>query len=218
MRTRLKNRVHDVIDRQGLAVSPPTCSDMFGKAGSEWLRQVALPASERCLLDELLSGIAFLEKQIRSSDRRIKEMFDNDPVAQRLKTIPGIGVFFSTLIRLELDDIRRFPSPEKLHAYAGLVPSTYQSGDTLRHGRLTKQGNHWLRWAMVEAVVPAIRSNTQLAHLHAQQKARKNDVRKANIVLARRLLTIVYRVWTQERVFEPYRKEHEKNRAAFSAL
>lgn len=218
MRTRLKNRVHDVIDRQGLAAGHPPCADLFGKAGSEWLRHAALPESERRLLDELLSGIEFITGQIRTSDRRVRRIFDSDPVAQRLKTIPGIGVFFSVLIRLEIDDIRRFPAPEKLHAYAGLIPSTYQSGNTLRHGRLIKQGNRWLRWAMVEAVSPAARGNLQLGRLHTWQKKRKNDSRRANIIVARRLLTIVYRVWAQEREFVEYKKEHAKNRVAFSAL
>ena len=211
MRTRFKNRVHDVIDRQGGLVGRPQCSDLFGKAGRVWLESVVLPSSERRLLDELLAGIDFTIRQIRASDRRIKQLFDADPVAQRLSTIPGIGIFFAVLIRLEIDDVRRFDGPEKLHAYAGLIPSTHQSGDTLRHGKLTKQGNRWLRWAMIEAVGPAVRSNWQLKQKHERQKERKNDSRKANVIMGRHLLTLVYRVWTQEREFEVYRKDHVKS-------
>jgi hypothetical protein len=39
-------------------------------------------------------------------------------------------------------------------SYAGIVPSTYASGGKVWHGKLTKQGNRWLRWAIVEAVIP----------------------------------------------------------------
>ncbi len=50
----------------------------------------------------------------------------------------------------EIGEIDRFPSSKKLQGYAGLVPSTYSSGDSIRHGRITKQGSRWLRWTMIE--------------------------------------------------------------------
>jgi len=37
-----------------------------------------------------------------------------------------------------------------LPLFAGLVPSTYSSGDKIAHGRITKQGSKWLRWTMIE--------------------------------------------------------------------
>lgn len=65
-----------------------------------------------------------------------------------LKTIPGIGEFFARLIDAEIDDIARFRNPKKLAAYAGLVPSTYSSGGKTFHGKIIKEGNKWLRWAV----------------------------------------------------------------------
>ena len=43
--------------------------------------------------------------------------------------------------------MERFPSPKKFASYTGLIPSTYASGARITHGRLTKEGNKWLRWA-----------------------------------------------------------------------
>ena len=71
-----------------------------------------------------------------------------------VRTIPGFGRFFSVLVVHEIGTIRRFSTPEKLSAYAGLVPSVHASGGQVFHGRLTKQGKKWLRWAVVEAVRP----------------------------------------------------------------
>lgn len=51
------------------------------------------------------------------------------------------------LIRYEVGDTNRFPSPEKFASYTGLVPSTYASGGKVHHGKLTKQGNKFLRRA-----------------------------------------------------------------------
>jgi hypothetical protein len=56
----------------------------------------------------------------------------------------------------------RFGSPAKLCCYAGLVPSTRSSGGKTYHGRLTSEGNHWLRWALIEAVVPASYADVEI--------------------------------------------------------
>ena len=121
---------------------------------------------------------------------------------RRVSTIPGLGRFFSVLVANEIGDIRRFATPEKLCAYAGLVPSVYASGGKVFHGRLTKQGNKWLRWAMVEAVRPAVKSDPELRAYYERLRHRKGP-NPAKVATARRLLTIIHRVLSQER---PYRK------------
>jgi transposase len=60
------------------------------------------------------------------------QLKENDEIVERLKTILGIGEFFAMLIRHEIDKIERFPTSNKLCAYAGLVPSTYSSGPGAR--------------------------------------------------------------------------------------
>lgn len=85
----------------------------------------------------------------------VKEIHRKDNDAQLLATIPGVGVTLATLISTEIDGIERFPSPSKLCSYAGLVPSTHSSGGKTYHGKITSEGNRWLRWALVEATVPA---------------------------------------------------------------
>jgi len=90
-------------------------------------------------LVELRTFIGLLE----SSLVQLKE---NDEIVEHLKTILGIGEFFAMLIRHEIDKIERFPTSNKLCAYAGLVPSTYSSGGKTYHGSIIKQGNKYLRW------------------------------------------------------------------------
>ncbi len=57
---------------------------------------------------------------------------------------------------------REVTTPQKMASYAGLVSSTYASGGRVWHGRLTKQGNKYLRWALVEAVWLAIRNDVSV--------------------------------------------------------
>ena len=73
-----------------------------------------------------------------------------DAVVRRLSTIPGVGILSALLLLLELWDIERFPSRKKLASYVGIVPSVYQTGQTLRGGPLTKRGNRYVRWVLVQ--------------------------------------------------------------------
>lgn len=116
----------------------------------------------------------------------------------------------------EIDDISRFRDEQKLCAYAGLVPSTYASGGKVFHGRVTKTGNKWLRWAFVEAVSPAIRSDADLFAYYERLRIRK-DANAARVATARRLLTIVYRVLSQDRLYER-RNRRATRRLASAAL
>lgn len=115
-------------------------------------------------------------------------------------TIPGFGLFFAALVVTEIGAIRRFGSPGKLWSYAGLVPSVHASGGKVFHGRLTKQGNKWLRWAAGEAVRPAIVTDRELRQYYERVRLRRGR-NSAKVATARRLLTIVYQVMRDERVF-----------------
>jgi transposase len=125
----------------------------------------------------------------------------DDKKVKLLRSIPGLGPFFSVLVAKEIDDISRFRDEKKLCAYAGLVPSTYASGGKVFHGRITKTGNKWLRWAFIEAVQPAIRCDEDLLAYYQRLKIRKG-ANAAKVATARRLLTIVYRVLSQGRLYQ----------------
>jgi len=70
------------------------------------------------------------------------------------------------------------------------------------HGHITKQGSSWLRWAALEAVYPAIKKDLVLRTLYSWL-ARKKGPNVAKIAVARRLLTIIYRMLTEKRDFIP---------------
>lgn len=99
---------------------------------------------------------------------------------------------------VEIADVRRFSSPAHLHSYAGVIPSTYASGERMYHGRITKQGSRWLRWAVLEAVYPATKKDLGLRVLYSRLAKRKGP-NAAKIAVARRLLTIIYRVLIEKR-------------------
>jgi transposase len=200
--TMVKNRVHTLVDRHPELSRPvASWSDLFGKAGRAWLEQLELPAGEAHLLRTDLDLLEAIQEHIKNSNRWVSQLARKDARAKLLATIPGIGDFFGVLLAVEIDDVGRFSRPQKLAAYAGLVPSTYASGGYIHHGRITKRGNKWIRWACIEAVYPAVRQDPQLAVLYQRLKVAKG-ANVAKVAVAKRLLTIAYRVLREGR---PYR-------------
>lgn len=69
-----------------------------------------------------------------------------------ITTIPGIGNRMGAMILAEIGDISRFDSPDKLLAYSGISPSTYQSGKLSNaYAHMEKRGSRYLRYALFNA-------------------------------------------------------------------
>ncbi len=202
VQTMVKNRICDILDRYPEVLSQaPEISDLFGTAGMQWLGLTVLPGEDNRLLNSELELLKFLKEKISQSNGIVKNLAKGDARARLLKSIPGIGPFFSILILYEIDDISRFSGEKKLCAYAGLVPSTHASGGKVYHGRITKTGSKWLRWAAIEAAQTAVRSDSEFHTYYQRIKIRKGT-NAAKVATARRLLTIVYRLLRQGRFYE----------------
>lgn len=192
MRTQAKNRITTIFDRYPEETKKfKAQTDLFGKKGRDQLNEVPLREADRALIDRELNYIDIVNVFIKEIEEVIEQNFVESKSAQTLKTIPGIGKFFSMLIDAEIGDIKRFKSEKALACYAGLVPSTYSSGGTTHHGRLIGRNNKLLRWAFVEAVIPAIASDEKLRFEYDLLRKRMN-FNKAKAVMGRKLLTIVY--------------------------
>jgi len=213
VQTMVKNRIYTILDRHPEAVSgAPDVSDLFGASGMAWLKQVVLSGQDNQLLASELELLEILKRKSSEGNGMVKELAKGDKRVKLLRSIPGLGPFFSVLVAKEIDDIGRFRDEKKLCAYAGLVPSTYASGGKVFHGRITKTGNKWLRWAFIEAVQPAISCDADLFAYYQRLRMRK-DANAAKVATARRLLTIVYRVLSQERLYERRNKRARRSLA-----
>jgi transposase len=203
MRTRVKSRIHALVDSQLL---PPDVLkakpiNLFSKKGMKWLRSLKWDkAEDKKLVESHLRVMEAVNQEISTTNDMVKDLYEKDSDAQLLATIPGIGITLAVLISTEIDGIERFPSTSKLCSYAGLVPSTHSSGGKIYHGRITSEGNKWIRWALVEAAVPA-------SYADAEIKKRIDTFRKtkganvAKTAVARWLLKIVYHILKERRPY-----------------
>ncbi len=208
LRTMVKNRIHSLVDGQAPAVREAgnRFTDLVGAAGSAWLQTVELPEIERRLLDGELALLGALRERIAQSDVLVRHLAAGDARVRYLRTIPGVGPFFSVLIAHEIGDSRRFARPEKLSAYTGLVPSVHASGGKIFHGRLTKQGNKWLRWAMIEAVRPAGRIDPEIRAHYERVRQRKgpNPAKRQRLGACSRSCIVFSR--SSDRIDDPPRR------------
>jgi transposase len=217
MRTRVKNRIHDLVDSQLLSKemlrSKP--KRLFSKEGMRWLNSLEwAKAEDRKTVESDLRLVGYLNEEISASNKMVEKLYMGDRDAQLLSTIPGIGTTLAMLISTEIDGVGRFSSPSKLCSYAGLVPSTHSSGGKTYHGKITLEGNRWLRWALVEAVVPASYADTEIrTRLNTLRKIKNVNVAKT--IMARWLLKVVYHVLKENRPYVPADPAAMQVRAAF---
>lgn len=98
-------------------------------------------------LKHTIKLIRELTIEINEIDAEIKKMMDS--IASPITTIPGIGYNMGAMIISEIGDFNRFSSPDKILAYAGLSPSTYQSGQLNNcYSHMEKRGSRYLRYAL----------------------------------------------------------------------
>jgi transposase len=204
LKTMLKNRIHQVVNRNHIETSGFT--DIFGVGGRKFLNLLELSYPDRDILRQDLACFDFISEQIRHTEGWIDESLKENKYRKIIKSIPGFGKMLSALVALEIADINRFNYPGKLSAYAGLVPSTYASGGKISHGNLLSCCNRWLRYAFVEASWIAIVNSPYFRGLYTRIKVKKGS-KTAIVVVARRLSEVVYHCLKENRSYEerPYK-------------
>ena len=196
-RTRLKNRILGLLNREGCRV---TASDPFGKKGRVQIDSLALSAPVRKMVDSNLLSSDLLSSQISELDQEIEQIALTDSVVGYLRTIDGIGSFTALAIRAVVGQIERFDNVKAFAAYSGLIPGYRQSAEHIRHGPITKQGSATLRWVLIQAVPHAVRHSDYLKRLY-RRLCFRSSVAKARVAVAHAMVRIVYHVWKEARPY-----------------
>lgn len=192
MRTRVLQRMRALLLRQGLG-DPPT-KRLRSAAGQAWLDALVLPPQAQRVLITLRQIERDLCAQLAPVEADIAREACGDPIVQRLQQVHGIGPVLGLMLRAEIGDIARFPTPGQLASYAGLVPQVDSSARRTRYGRITKDGSPWLRWALVAVGVQTLRRQDPLGRWGRKLAVRKGAM-KAQVALAREMCGEIMDVW-----------------------
>jgi len=195
--TRIKNRLHNLLQRRNLRCPQPS---LFSPAGQHWLHTLQLPSLDRLQVRHLLTQLAVLQQELDETDRLIAQVASQDPRVPRLMQASGIGYYTAFAILAAIGQIQRFPSPDKLTAYAGLVPRQYQSGQHAFNGHITKTGSPLLRWLMVETAHVAVRWDPHWRQLY-QRIATRRGSNIAAVAVARELLVVIWYLLTRQTIY-----------------
>jgi transposase len=198
----LKNRIHSSLISFG---KPCPVSDLFGVAGRRLLARLEIPEPWRGDITASLELIDHLERQITAVEKRLKADHADHPYIPLLMSAPGIGWVLAFTIAGEIGEIERFSSPEKLTGYTGLCPRVNQSGEKDRRGPITKHGPTYLRWAMLEATMHALRHPAYAGRYQRTKKrlGKQRGAKVAQIDIARRLTRAIWHMLSRRQTFAP---------------
>jgi transposase len=204
-RTRWKNRITATLAKWGLPASE--YSDPYGKAAREELeaRLERLPEQTRWATRQMLVQLDSLSEQVRQFEKRLEELVEVTPEMQRLETLPGVGVILAATIALEIGDVNRFLSAERLASYAGTVPRVHASGDRVRYGRTRSDVNRYLKWAFAEAANSVAVNYRRCPDRHVSQLYARLRVRKGHSkavgAVARHLAEAAFHVLSRQQAY-----------------
>ena len=125
-----------------------------------------------------------------------------DEIHSPITTIPGIGTRMGAMILAETGDFSRFESPDKLLAYAGLSPSTYQSGQINNcYARMEKRGSRYLRYAIFNAAKYVCHWDPSFAAYLAKKRA---EGKHYNVAISHAAKKLVRLIFALEKSGQPY--------------
>lgn len=155
-----------------------------------WLRGFKL--EDRSLdrvIEELRSVYFDLDARVDTLTKELRQMArlpDYAPMVELLSTVPGIGWLSALTLVVEIVDFGRFADGEALSSYAGLTPSEHSSGDRVRHGHITRQGNPVVRYVLVESSWILIGKDPEMRRFYDRIKVRRGG-KRAIVAVARKL-------------------------------
>ncbi|MHB1280818.1 MAG: IS110 family RNA-guided transposase [Acidithiobacillus sp.] len=143
----------------------------------EVLQEENLPLDAVEVLAELRGHLLVLEERLAKYDRIIARMA-KDEVTKRLTGIPGVGPLTATVVVATVGDAKLFRNGRELAAWMGLVPRQNSSGGKSRLGRITKQGDSYLRSLFLQGAMIVIR------HLGEKVDSRSVWIRSQEILFS----------------------------------
>ena len=210
------NRLHGLYLAQG--ITDVVKSDLAtGEARVETIER--LNGLEREEAEHLLMSLELYEKRIKVLENQMEKESEGDEEITRLQNVPGVGpkVSFAFVSHVAHE---RFENSSQVSNYLGLVPRVYISGDTVRHGHITKRGNSYLRALLVQASWALIRSKKGgclKERYKYMTEVKAISKKKAIVAIARRLAELLYTLMKNGTEYE-VRKFRPEKRAEVKQL
>ena len=205
--TMIRNRLQSLIHRHNLTAAGVPKGMLRDKA---WWEAQKVSALEKIQIRQELAMLDEMEKHKGEVDgelgrQSLGEVWGKQ--AMRLLQLPGFGVIVTMTVLSAIGDASRFESAKKLVGYSGLGAGVHDSGKEHIEKRITKSGRKELRWALVEAAWRATRISPYWKEQYEKYLRRMRKPNQAIVVIARKLLVVVWHVLTKEEMDERVSEE-----------
>jgi transposase len=187
MRTRAKNQLQHIALNQGMQKK----KQLWTKAGMEQFLRLPLEPWTKRRRDDLLEILKQMDAHITELDQAVKAEALRWPKAVLLMTHPGVGPIVALATVVTLGDVSRFPRGKHVASYVGLIPSEESSGEHRRLGAITKQGNSFMRFLLVQAGMSAAQGDAELGRAY-KRLCHKKHHGVAKVAIARKLVVRLY--------------------------
>lgn len=213
-RTLLINQVRGVAKASGYRLHSCSAESFYPHALEP------LPGDLKAVLEPVGETIQMLTRQIRVCDRRCQQMAEqNYPETQRLRQVRGVGAITALAFVATIEDPQRFRRARDVGPYLGFTPCRDQSGERERLGRITKEGDEFLRRLLVGSahyIVGPFGPDCDLRRGGVRLKARggQDASKKAVVAVARKLGVLLLHLWKTGEVYEPLYNSNRMERCA----
>jgi transposase len=187
MRTRIKNQMQHIALNQGMQKK----RKLWTKAGMEQFKSLPLEAWTKQRRDDLLKLREELDVRITKLDGAVAAEAERWEKAVLLMSHPGVGPITALATVVTLGEVSRFPRGKYVASYLGLIPREKSSGQQRRLGAISKQGNSFMRFLLVQAGLSAVQGDAELRRVY-QRLAQRQHHGVAKVALARKLVLRLY--------------------------
>ncbi len=200
LRTALKNKIHNILNAQGIVTKKESLSS---RKGLEAVLNHPISAVAAIELEVIVEQIKGLDAGIAKIDKELADKGKGLDGHENITSIKGVGDKGGAILLSVIGNIEDFEDEKKLAAYFGIVPRVSNSNETNRQGRITKRGSKLGRTTLVQCTLIAIRYSPYLKAFYEKLKAKKGSG-KAIIATAKKLLGIIYLTLKNKWVFEDF--------------
>jgi len=202
---RLRAEAYVAIKRKFQQYGLPYCDKAIQRADEKELLSWFTHPGIRSSLEMELERIRLYSRELKTVEKYIVSTVENQPIFEHLRTIPGVGKILALTIYYEVGEIARFPSARQFCSYARVVPGLAQSGDVIRRGTGSKQGNPHLKWAFNQAAAISVRHYGYIRSFRQKHLARRRSKARRLIslsIVAHKLAIAAYHVLRDEVPFD----------------
>ena len=173
----------------------------------------SLPDLVRALIAENHERLRQFREAIKRYDRKLEQYLKQSELAQRFDAIPGVGVLISTAMTYAMPDPQVYKNGRQFAACLGLTPKEHSSGGKQRMGKLSKEGNPYLRKILVQGAHALLQRAHRKTDALSQWAARLKQTKPINLVaiaLANKIARISWSMAAHHESFHYPRTTHPR--------